>query len=63
MFRNAQVEEKVVNIDGEKLSGLRFADDIALTTEDVIDMEHQLSTMNEENSKTGLKIHKRKTVL
>ena len=48
-------------MDGEKLSNLRFADDVAQTTEDVRDMEHQLITVNEESLKIGLKIHKGKT--
>ena len=37
---------------------LRFADDVALTTEDMKDMEHQLHILNEESLKIGLKIHK-----
>ena len=41
LFKNAQLEEKGINIDGEKLSNLRFADDVALTTEYVKKMEHQ----------------------
>ena len=45
----------------EKMSDLRFADDVALTTENVKDMEHQLSTVNEEILKTGLKTQKGKT--
>ena len=61
MFKNAQLEEKGINIDGEKLSNLRFADDVALTTEDVTDMEHQLITVNEESLKIGLKIHRGQT--
>ena len=61
VFKNTQLEEKGINIDGEKLSNLRFADDVALTTEDVRDMEHQLITVNEESLKIGLKIHKGKT--
>ena len=61
VFKNAQLEEKGINIDGEKLSNLRFADDVALTTEDVRDREQQLITVNEESLKTGLKIHKGKT--
>ena len=61
MFKNAQLEEKEINIDGEKLSDLRFAEDVALTTENVRDMEHQLITVNEESLKIGLKIHKGKT--
>ena len=39
---------------------LRFADDVALTTESVKDMERQLNTMNEENLKLGLVIPKGK---
>ena len=59
--KNAQLEEKGINIDGEKLSNLRSADDVALTTEDVKDMEHHLNTVNEESVKIGLKIHRGKT--
>ena len=29
----SQLEEKGINIDGEKLSDLRFADDVALTAD------------------------------
>ena len=60
MLKNAQLEEKGINIDGEKLSNLRFADDVALTTEDVRDLEHRLIMVNEESLKIGLKIHKGK---
>ena len=58
MFKNAQLEGKGINIDGEKLSELRFADDV--TTEDVKDMGHQLNTPKEESLKTCLKMHKGK---
>ena len=61
VFKHVQLEEKGINIDGEKMSNLRFADDVALTTEDVRDMEHQLITVNEESLRIGLKIHKGKT--
>ena len=44
VFKNAQLEEKGTNVDREKLSNLRFADNVALTTEDVKDMEDQLNT-------------------
>ena len=61
VFKNAQLEEKGIDIDGEKLSDLRFADDVAVTTKDVKDMEHQLNIVNEESLEIGLKIHERKT--
>ena len=35
------------NIRHRKFSNLRFPDDVALTTEDVKNMEHQLNTVNE----------------
>ena len=41
VFASTQLEEKGINIDGEKLSDLTFADNVALTTEGVKDMEHQ----------------------
>ena len=41
--------EFMINVVGEKLSDRRFADDVALTTEDVKDMAHQLNTVNEES--------------
>ena len=49
VFKDAQLEENEINIDGEKLSDLRFADGVALTREDVRDMEHQLNTVNKES--------------
>ena len=61
MFKNVQLEEIGIDIDGEKLSHLGFADDVALTTEDVQNMEHQLNIVNEESLKIGLKIHQEKT--
>ena len=45
----------------EKNCQTLFADGVALTTEYVRDMEHQLTTVNEESLKIGLKIHKGKT--
>ena len=37
---NEAARERNKNIDGEKLSDLTFAEDVALTTEDVKEMEH-----------------------
>ena len=55
-FKNAQHELKGINIDGQKLSDVSFADDVARTTEDVTYMEHQLNTVNEDSLKIDLKI-------
>ena len=50
-----------MNIDGENLSELRFADYIALITTTVRNMEEQLNMINDESKKIGLKIHRGKT--
>ena len=47
-------------MDGEYLTDLRFADDVALTTTSVKDMEVQLKGLNSKSKKIGLKIHKGK---
>ena len=43
----------LINIDGQKLSGLRFADGVA--------HEHHLNAVNDESLEICLKIHKEKT--
>ena len=50
----------LLNIDGEELSDLKFADDVALTTGVVKDMDHQINSVNEESSKISLKIKENK---
>ena len=60
-FRKIELEERGLNIDGENLSELRFADDIAPITTTVRNMDEQLNMINDENKKIGLKIHRGKT--
>ena len=55
VFKNAQKEEKGIYTDGD-------ADDVALATEDVKDVEHQLNTVKEESLKISLKIHTEKII-
>ena len=43
------------------MTDLRFADDVALITTSVKDMEVQLNELNQESKKIGLNIHKGKT--
>ena len=47
-----------INVDEERLSDLRFADDVALPTETIEDREHQSNAVNEESLEVGIKIHK-----
>ena len=61
VFKEANLETKGIRIDGETLSDLRFADDVALLTKSTQDMEHQLNSVNKESLKVGLKIHRGKT--
>ena len=61
VFKNCEIEERGIDIDGEKLTDLRFADDVALTANSVEDMEIQLNILNQESKKIGLKIHRGKT--
>ena len=60
VFKNADISEGV-NVDGENLTNLRFADDVALFNETTKQMEKQLNNLNSESVKVGLKIHKRKS--
>ena len=60
VFKKAEISEGV-NVDGENLSNLRLADDVALLNETTKQMEKHLNNLNSESLKVGLKIHKGKT--
>ena len=60
VFKKANISEGV-NVDGENLTNLRFADDVALFSETTKQMEKHLNSLNSESLKVGLKIHKGKT--
>ena len=48
--------DKGLNIDGETLTNLRFADDFALTTNNITEMEEQLNRLNKNSKNIGLKM-------
>ena len=62
VFKKTEISEGV-NVDGENLTNLRFADDVALFDETTRQMEKKkhLNNLNSESLKVGLKIHKGKT--
>ena len=60
VFKKADISEGV-NVDGENLTNLMFVDDVALFNETTKQMEKHLNSLNSENLKVGLKIHKGKT--
>ena len=61
VFQSMDIKDKGINIDGEYLTDLRFADDVALVTQSVKDLEDILNCLNEESRKIGLEMHKGKT--
>ena len=60
VFKRLNLEKNGANVDGEYLTDLRFAEDVASTTTSVKDMEVQLKSVNSESKKVGLKVHKGK---
>ena len=60
VFKKVDIFEGV-NFDGEGLTNLRLADDVALFNETTNQMEKHLNSLNSESLKVGLKIHKGKT--
>ena len=60
VFKKADISEGG-NVDGENLTNLRFADDVALFNETTKQMEKHLNNLNSESMKVDLKIHKGKT--
>ena len=60
VFKKADISEGV-NIDGENLTNLWFADDVAIFNETTKQTKKHLNNLNSESLKVGLKIHKGKT--
>ena len=60
IFKRVEIENGV-DINGEKLSNLRFADDIILFAESREGLEKLLNDLNTEGKKDGMKMNKKKT--
>ena len=60
VFKKAEISEGV-NVNGENLSNLRFADDVVFLNGTTKQIEKHLNNLNSESLKVGLKIHKGKT--
>ncbi|XP_073960723.1 uncharacterized protein [Choristoneura fumiferana] len=61
IFRGLDWSNKGLVVDGERLSHLRFADDIALITDNVGDMVVMIDELQRESLKIGLKMNVTKT--
>lgn len=57
IFRNVDDETRGIIINGEKLSNLRFADDVTLLEENEENLQTQLNNLAEESLKVGLTIN------
>ena len=60
IFRKAELTDGI-DMDGETLTDLRFADDVALLTKTPQQMESQMNTLNNISKTVGRKMHKGKT--
>ena len=61
VFKNLDWDRNGINIDGEFLNHLRFADDIIVIAKDPQELEKMLKELNEESLKVGLKMNLSKT--
>ena len=61
ILRKSQFGTTGIPIDGEILTDLRFADDIALLAKNTDELNAQLNEINQEGNKVGMKIHRGKT--
>uniref|UniRef100_A0A3P9I9K1 ribonuclease H n=1 Tax=Oryzias latipes TaxID=8090 RepID=A0A3P9I9K1_ORYLA len=60
IFRRMEAEAGI-NINGERMNNLRFADDIILFAEKEEDLSKLLNDLNKEGRKDGMKMNKKKT--
>lgn len=61
VFKNLNWQAKGINIDGEQLHDLRFADDCTLITDNDSELNEMLTELSTEGAKAGLKINIPKT--
>ncbi|MCL1440820.1 reverse transcriptase domain-containing protein, partial [Enterobacter hormaechei] len=61
VFRTLVWEQVGVRVNGEYLSNLRFADDIALLSNSGDELQSMLSALDEQSRTVGLKINMQKT--
>lgn len=61
MFKKLIWNGKGININGEFLNHLRFADDIVLMAASIEEIETMLLELNEESQKIGLRMNMSKT--
>ncbi len=60
-FKTLDWTEKGININGEHLSHLRFADDIVIISDNLNELEKMLQELDKASRDTGLKMNMKKT--
>lgn len=61
IFRNINWEKNGININGENLNHLRFADDLVLFSECPEKLQHMLQELSDQSAKAGLSMNTAKT--
>ena len=61
IFKRTSLDQSGITINGERLSNLRFADDIVLFSETEEELERMLEDLNAEGKRDGMKMNKKKT--
>lgn len=61
VFRKLQWDTVGLRVNGENISHLRFADDIALISSDPVELQEMINQLNDESNKLGLKMNMKKT--
>ena len=61
IFRKLEWDSKGININGEHINHLRFADDIVLISSNGAELEEMLNQLNEQSCKLGMKMNMKKT--
>ena len=61
MFRELNWQNKGILINGERLSHLRFADNITLIARDQDELQSMIEELNEQSEQIDLKINSTKT--
>jgi hypothetical protein len=61
VYRRLEWETMGIRVNGEKMSHLRFADDIVLMSSNGVELQEMMKQLNEESKKLGMKMNMKKT--
>jgi len=61
MFKKIELDNKGINVNGEKLNHLRFANDIVLISDQIDEANEVVSELSAASQNVGLKINISKT--